>query len=731
MRRLGLCLSLSLLTFSGSDARSTRALTLTDKDFDTTTSADKLLVFSAVTSTQLPVSLGGEIGRDGEGEGTSRDERKKPYVLPPSPADLLRPDKFQFYTYNERGDMITRQMTEKEIQSLIAAGGGSHLPMDLHEPQKASDDALLTGGKKVADVVQKVQNLLKSAMDKKPSVITTSSSTISKIPEHATDEWSSILPSILSGEKLEPKPQYKPVVTSTESSLVTEEAAAMIPVVVISADEKLDHREDDPVFQKVNVIPAETTVNYDSSTTTFQKSSTLSTTLLTSTLKPTVLQSVETLSTELAGSLTSMISQVSEAVPPTLSIGQMPGIERNKLGTVDPSTTTIKTTVATADPTVTTVTANLSSVINKIIEESPVQNSTVLIEQVTLPNQAVYSVPVQHLASSLIAGFESTTNKPSLEVKAAPSKAEESSTTNINEFSTTLVPSTTTDDDEFSTEDIRTDPSFTTQPEKMVTISPFTEKTSTILIQTERIVTVTPLVENTSTILTYTKEEDDAEKEEDKETYGSTQSDGFTTLDYEAIDTTTALPFVSNKSSESTDRTTTAVENVTTSEVTRDSTESTTTSDETTTILVTRLTTSSLNHTETSTAIASKLNDTSVVDSETTEDANSTSTSTKLSKPETPVVRLDISPESSIIGELPAKIQLTDLPIVQPKIKLKKENVTKVSEQVDDRWTLVTKNAESDGKKKQQQQQQQVALDASHSVSGLDASLENTSKDIV
>lgn len=69
------------------------------------------------------------------------------YRLPPSPANLLKPDGFQFYTYNEKGDMITRQMTMQEIQSLIASGGPDHSNVGIQEPQKAED--ILTGGKKV------------------------------------------------------------------------------------------------------------------------------------------------------------------------------------------------------------------------------------------------------------------------------------------------------------------------------------------------------------------------------------------------------------------------------------------------------------------------------------------------------------------------------------------------------------------------------------------------------
>lgn len=76
-----------------------------------------------------------------------KNETQSSHKLVASPAGLLRPDKFQFYTYDDKGDMITRQMTAQEIQGLIAAGGADHVAMDRHEPQKADD--VLTGGKKV------------------------------------------------------------------------------------------------------------------------------------------------------------------------------------------------------------------------------------------------------------------------------------------------------------------------------------------------------------------------------------------------------------------------------------------------------------------------------------------------------------------------------------------------------------------------------------------------------
>lgn len=58
--------------------------------------------------------------------------------LPTSPVDLLRPDKISFYTLDSNGQVVLRRMTEKEIQSLIAAGGGQ-LPVAISEPQKITE----------------------------------------------------------------------------------------------------------------------------------------------------------------------------------------------------------------------------------------------------------------------------------------------------------------------------------------------------------------------------------------------------------------------------------------------------------------------------------------------------------------------------------------------------------------------------------------------------------------
>lgn len=100
-------------------------------------------VYSAATSTITHQDRDGRAHHPPNGKNETQSSHK----LVASPAELLLPDKFQFYTYDEKGDMITRQMTAQEIQGLIAGGGVDHVAMDRQEPQKAED--VLTGGKKV------------------------------------------------------------------------------------------------------------------------------------------------------------------------------------------------------------------------------------------------------------------------------------------------------------------------------------------------------------------------------------------------------------------------------------------------------------------------------------------------------------------------------------------------------------------------------------------------------
>ena len=49
--------------------------------------------------------------------------RVPPHVA--SPINLLNPDRYEFYTFNDSGDLVKRLMTLQEIQSIVANGNGA------------------------------------------------------------------------------------------------------------------------------------------------------------------------------------------------------------------------------------------------------------------------------------------------------------------------------------------------------------------------------------------------------------------------------------------------------------------------------------------------------------------------------------------------------------------------------------------------------------------------------
>ncbi|XP_034937791.1 mucin-5AC [Chelonus insularis] len=200
---------------------------------------------------------------------TVTDPQKRIYsskTQPPSPIHFFSPDKIYYYTHDINGGMVVKEMTEKEIQSLIAAGSGN-LPVPVQESSKVEE--LQPGGTKVSDVVTNVKKVVGSELSKPTPTITA----IPTIPGHANSEWSNILPSILSGESdsgassqpiSQPQESAKPSVVKYPdvypSSYQEPDEKPMIPVPMITV-EKPNHHEKEkdgkPVYEILNTIPAE------------------------------------------------------------------------------------------------------------------------------------------------------------------------------------------------------------------------------------------------------------------------------------------------------------------------------------------------------------------------------------------------------------------------------------------------------------------------------------------
>ncbi len=125
-----------------------------------------------------------------------------------SPGNLLSPDKYEFYTFDESGDLVKRLMTWDEIQGLIAGSDGDGILGDAAMPMFYSDtlpdkfgathitanDFQTSDIQGVHKVVESVQNVLKSEL----------AASQSKVPPISkptllsnTPNWSLFLPTLI------------------------------------------------------------------------------------------------------------------------------------------------------------------------------------------------------------------------------------------------------------------------------------------------------------------------------------------------------------------------------------------------------------------------------------------------------------------------------------------------------------------------------------------------------
>ncbi|CAH0399710.1 unnamed protein product [Chilo suppressalis] len=159
--------------------------------------------------------------------------KKQPFVvdavgntLPPpsnvpatvgSPVNLLTPDRYEFYTFDESGELVKRLMTLEEIQAIVAAGEEAEgLVTFANDNQPtAAFNFSQPSYNKVHSVVTNVQNVLKAQMEAHKN---------NPIPQptldtpDVSDSWSLILPSIFGNTGLDIVPDKIPsIVTPPET----------------------------------------------------------------------------------------------------------------------------------------------------------------------------------------------------------------------------------------------------------------------------------------------------------------------------------------------------------------------------------------------------------------------------------------------------------------------------------------------------------------------------------
>lgn len=130
-----------------------------------------------------------------------------------SPINLLNPDRYEFYTFDDSGDLIKRLMTLEEIQGIIASGDGDGI---VYNPQTSLAEES-TPEKKVDDVVNNVQNVLKEEMETHKN---SESKPMYDTPD-VSSSWTMILPAIFgnSGEEVTPE---RPLAIATPETIVIE-----------------------------------------------------------------------------------------------------------------------------------------------------------------------------------------------------------------------------------------------------------------------------------------------------------------------------------------------------------------------------------------------------------------------------------------------------------------------------------------------------------------------------
>ncbi|XP_066156074.1 uncharacterized protein [Euwallacea fornicatus] len=172
----------------------------------------KILGSSVVTSVSVVMDAGNKKNTlFTDAVGKPQPKPLKPSELA-SPIDLLNPDRYEFYTFDDNGDLVKRLMSLDEIRSIIATGDSDVL-MDL--------DSFTSQGflpeKRVSDVVTSVQSVVKDEMEIIKDPI---AKPIFDTPD-VSDTWSMILPAVFgnSGEDIKPE---KPAGFVTPETIMVE-----------------------------------------------------------------------------------------------------------------------------------------------------------------------------------------------------------------------------------------------------------------------------------------------------------------------------------------------------------------------------------------------------------------------------------------------------------------------------------------------------------------------------
>ncbi|XP_028154258.1 mucin-5AC [Diabrotica virgifera virgifera] len=171
----------------------------------------KILGQSVVTSVSVVMDIG---------NGTKTiysDPLGKPMDKPlsssdvASPIKLLNPDRYEFYTFDDNGNLVRRLMSLEEIKGIIATGDSDGLEYD-----SGFSEAYIPE-KRVNDVLSNVQNVLKEEME-------IHSTKLEGFPTLDTpdvsDSWNMILPAVFGNSGADITPEKPPLHVTPDTIMI-------------------------------------------------------------------------------------------------------------------------------------------------------------------------------------------------------------------------------------------------------------------------------------------------------------------------------------------------------------------------------------------------------------------------------------------------------------------------------------------------------------------------------
>lgn len=305
-----------------------------------------------------------------------------------SPVNLLNPDRYEFYTFDESGELVKRLMTLEEIQAIVAAGeeGNSMVTFANDDQPTVAFNFSQPPSTKVHSVVTNVQNVLKAQMEahkNKPLVPPTLDT-----PD-VSDSWSLILPSIFGNTGVDIVPDKSSGYFTTPDTETFEiDDKNEIEDFSLSKEGNQQITNTTNTKQEVKNVSTEKSVsNISELKNEFSTISEISSTSITKSSTPTtiLLSSLSTTEIPKISSMSTMTTLSSTTVTPRTTTTMKPSPTTTSTTSTTTTSTTVKPTTIKVSPSTTLETTTTTTLKPELSTENQVSNieSSTIFEKIS------------------------------------------------------------------------------------------------------------------------------------------------------------------------------------------------------------------------------------------------------------------------------------------------------------------------------------------------------------